>query len=239
MANVRHTTAHAVVGIVFCCLASGCLPIPYIYPKLSYIPPVSVSSTGDRVYVFRVQGTFKQEQYNENFFISGQPAMVPHHKIRLLSTEDVQTISSQTCLTFEKGIVWWPLFQSTEVHDLSLRLYRPGYKTVEFHGWTTPSKIIWEEVRGMTDQELALDRVWSCPPAKWEEENRDLPESWRYKASKNSRTALAFLASEYERLAWEQQRRLMAGEIRSSASEDCWKRMRNKGAYLRKLSENP
>jgi hypothetical protein len=132
-------------------------------------------------------------------------------------------------------------------HTVLVRLYRPGYKTVEVESWQLPPYADWQKAASPADQERAVDDLlstyerddlvtWSrrreassrgeiaAPPRDPSVFRNLAPGS----AGRGHREALLFAAAEYERLA-------KAAE--GDAGRDVRTRSAEKAAALRKLAD--
>src|SRR4029079_10173836 len=118
-----------------CILAAGCLP--YVYPKLSYVPGAELGPEANGVHAFRVDAVmrrpligFAECEYSLSEFAPRVDGRTP----------------SKMSVTVERGVsrLWSP-FEPTPVltHDLYTRLYRPGYHLMELRSWDSTNKIDW------------------------------------------------------------------------------------------------
>jgi hypothetical protein len=82
-----------------------------------------------------------------------------------------------------------------------VRLYRPGFQTIEVHSWDLGAEPTWTEAPDLADQEKAVDQLVSCgtPRRRPLFNSRNIPAPGS--ASPVHREALLFAAGEYERLA--------------------------------------
>jgi hypothetical protein len=102
--------------------------------------------------------------------------------------------------------------QSDSSEGMAIRLYRPGWKTVELRSWDLSSTVCWVKAETLREQETAVDELlsienvpvmknvsWFC--------DSDVESLFRWgkvppgSTSLAHRQALLFAASEYERLA--------------------------------------
>jgi hypothetical protein len=219
-------------------LSAGCIPFAFVYPEVTYIPSPMVKND-DSVYVFRVDRKLKSER--GGFWIAGWIARhSPEEKLSLLSRSTSGNWEAQKNITLEGGYSV-PLYSTFEFHQTVLRLYRPGYETVEIRGLPWKQDIQWIRADDRTAREEALDKIWSCPKNRpwpnevdWNQENMPNQEQlYRYVNIKvDTPEPLLFLASEYERIA------NVLQHCKGVSEEDRKHRTRlvNKAHYLRSLA---
>ena len=109
-----------------CPLLAGCLvPVGWAYPTVSIVPPAALDST-DQVRAFRVDVADQLSEIDMNggddYVLSEVP--IPEHGILL----------PQTKVALDYGYVWNMIaivYGGHTHHTALLRLYRPGFQTVE------------------------------------------------------------------------------------------------------------
>jgi hypothetical protein len=205
--NTFRSILFGALGLI-CPLFAGCWT-GYAYPTMSFVPTVTLESPVDEIHAFRIDLTDKQ-----NCFDCDAPDRYVFSTIPLTSTGRVP---SQTKVALDYG---WFFYQSIMSysehthHTVLVRLYRPGWDTVEIKPWEKTNSVIWKKAQDLTAQEKAVDDLIStwktdllccespcdenCPLLKDREAFRGLvPGS----TSDSHRQALMFAASEYDRLA--------------------------------------
>jgi hypothetical protein len=190
-------------------LAAGCMPLGYAYPKVSYIPPVTVAAPPEQVHAFRVDITNDDNSLeiteNDRYVLSRLPL---HRDGRF---------DPQTKVAVDYGCILYCVANVYDVsthHTLLVRLYRPGYHTIEIEPWQTDARINWVEAPTPEAQEQAIDDLvstWKTTPEHIQTKAAFSgfvppvdPIVFHYlapaSASEGHREALGFAASEYERL---------------------------------------
>ena len=191
-------------------LCAGCMPLGYVYPSISYVRPASVGVARDQVRAFRVYVT----DDDNNFGIPEGDRYV----LTSLPLKDDGSFDPQLRVSANYG--WFldgpGLMQgNTRKHTVLVRLYRPGYHTLELASWRGDEPLHWTQAPTPQEQEQAIDELvttWRTSPMRlqcqYAVQNRDTPRDsiiLRYLApgsiSNEHREALCFAASEYERLA--------------------------------------
>jgi hypothetical protein len=170
------------------------------------VPPVDAGPVPDRVYAFRVD---VKDQDNCIDFPSEDRYVL--HEMSL--NADHRSLP-QVKLALDYAWVWNCIaltFSGETHHTLKVRLYRPGWQTVEIQSWQREGRAQWREAPDLAAQEKALDDLAST----WETES--FVTKGRYKsgrpedaalfqrlapgsASRAHKKALLFAASEYDRL---------------------------------------
>ncbi|HEY7156382.1 MAG TPA: hypothetical protein VH575_20615, partial [Gemmataceae bacterium] len=127
------------------------------------------------------------------------------------------SFDAQTKVAVDYGCILYCVANVYDVathHTLLVRLYRPGYHTIEIEPWQADGRINWVEASTPEAQEQAIDDLvstWKTTPEHIQVKaafNGFVPPVdpivFRYLApastSEEHRQALAFAASEYERL---------------------------------------
>lgn len=187
----------------------GCMPLGYAYPKVSYIPPGSVGTAPDQVYAFRVDitnddSTFETTE-NDRYVLSRLPL---HRDGRF---------DPQTKVAVDYGCILYCManvYEASTHHSLRVRLYRPGYHTLEIEPWQESVPLPWTEARKLEEREQAIDDLvstWNTTPERIQTKAafngfvppRD-PIVFQYLApgsvSPEHRGVLIFAATEYDRL---------------------------------------
>ena len=222
------------LGLI-CPFIMGCLA-GYAYPTVGYISAVRVESPPDEIHAYRVDVTDKQ-----NCFDCDEPDRYVFSPIRLNA---LGRVPSQTQVGLDYGWVFYQGVFSYFGHThrtVLVRLYRPGWRTVEINSWEKTSPVVWKKAQNLTIQEQAVDDLISTwktdflcfeDPSDRENPLRD-QNGFRGlapgAASASHRQALLFAASEYDRLAL-----LLVGD---NSGQDQRKRLLDKSQWLRKIAE--
>lgn len=191
-------------------LCAGCMPFGYVYPNISYVRPASVGAARDQVRAFRVDVT----DDNNRFEIPEGDQYV----LTQLPLKEDGSFDPQLKVATDYG--WFldaPAFMygSARHHTVLVRLYRPGYHTLELTSWRNDERLHWTQAQTPLEQEQAVDDLvttWRTSPlhlqCQYATQNRDTPRDpmlFRYLApgsiSDEHRETLCFAAGEYERLA--------------------------------------
>jgi hypothetical protein len=178
-----------------CLLLVGCVPLPYVYPSLSYVPSTVVPSTDGRVYAFRVDTV---ETCNGDSVCAWEFS----EKFSPVAVTDGTTVS-QAQLSLKAGC-YLPGPISLLWHhgeNLEVRLYRPGYPVLKFRSWEllAGSDLAWSALPDLASQEKALDELTGREDGPGAGLGRLSPAPGS--TSRKHRDCLLFFASEYERLA--------------------------------------
>lgn len=219
---------------VFALFVTGCMPLGYAFPTVSYVRPATVGAARDQVHAFRVDVTDdencmeipEQDRYVlTQLPLNGDGSFEPQTKIA----------ASYGWFLDGVAIIWG----SCRHHTVLVRLYRPGYQTLELISWRNNERLHWTPAATLQEQEQAIDDLvstWWTSPASLQtryaaqgfEPPRD-PMVFRYLApgstSDEHREALCFAAREYERL------------LRTASDEEQHSRLQAKAKSLRQLVE--
>lgn len=214
-------------------LMGGCMPLGYAYPKMSYIPQGTVGAVRDEVHAFRVDVTDDENSLEMTDKDSYVFSRVPLH------TDG--SYEPQTKVAFDYGCLLYGMADVRDIarhHTLMVRLYRPGYHTVELEAWQTADRIRWIEATKVVEREQAIDDLvstWKTAPQRLQNQAafngfvppRD-PIVFQCLApgttSEEHRDALLFAAAEYSRL------------LPSAEDEDAKARLQAKATALREMA---
>ena len=168
--------------------SSGCI-IPYsAYPKIDYIPSARLESEGN-VFAFRVVTTTT----HHNPLGSNWPSEPSHEdRLAVINATHTDELPAQTKSSITYGIIMIGIalnWSHSESQTMSMRLYRPGYESVELKSWQNTNRIGWKSATDIGSQETALDELFR--------KNRLAKGS----SDAEHRESLLFGAREYERLA--------------------------------------
>jgi hypothetical protein len=212
---------------------AGCAPIGYAYPTVSYVPPVTLGAERDEVTAFRVDVADDDNCFNirekDEYVLHPLPLHRDGH------------IDPQMKLAVDYGWIWnWVsgIYDGATRHTVMVRLYRPGYRTIEIHSWQKKGRVNWVPASSPEEREIAIDEListWNTTPERLQNQiartgfvpPRD-PFVFHYLAPgatlDEHQQALQFAAREYERL------------LRQAASPDMHERLEAKARKLRELA---
>jgi hypothetical protein len=220
-------------------LLAGCFS-GYAYPTLSFVPPVALGAASDEVHAFRVDVADQRNCLDfgdrDRYVLHPMPLRWGDH------------LTPQLKVAVDYGWVWncaALVYTGSTRHTLMVRLYRPGYHTVEVHSWQLVGKGRWVPAENLEAQEKAIDDLvstWGTDFRGWlRRPDRDHKEPPRDSYVFNSlasgaagpghRHALRFAISEYERLAEQAWMEEQKGEM--------YRRLTEKASALRKLADCP
>jgi hypothetical protein len=225
---MRRLFPRAGVGLV--CLAFlGCIQVPYCIPELSVVPAVKPGCDKDEVHVFRADLTHKVE-INTGLHVASEATNIESIELsRLHSAADGST-PQLTALTFASGsriVGFWNFCHERTSHTVAIRLYRPGFATIELRAGMPARELAWEEATDLETQEKAVDDLLGVSPLAIVEAHTIALQRRLVPADKSGthRHALLFAAGEYERLA---------RDAEDSASEE---RLLDKARRLRRMAD--
>lgn len=177
--------------------AALCLPgcLQYVVPTVSYVPPYDLECPAGEVHVFRVN--VARERYDRACNLDNDLC-----ELAEVGPEGINKTPGQTKLGCTHGVSVWSLGSATTSHTIAVRIYRPGYETVEINSWDPPGKLIWKPALTAAVQEMALDDLFDLGDKKPAEGtamvHRELQPGSKSPAH---REALRFGAAEYAHLA--------------------------------------
>jgi hypothetical protein len=180
-------------------LATSCL-VPYVYPKLSYVPgcPAEGPKVAD-IHAFRVDLSANEVDVGEN----GEFTLT-----EIVPRPD-GCFPAQGRLSLEYGYyVCGPLnFNVGWLHDTRVRLYSRGFRLVELKAWESAETIRWQVAEDWSAREKAVDDLLRRPAISGSElaSRRHDPERGSSPSdlirTKATVKALLFAAAEYEEIA--------------------------------------
>jgi hypothetical protein len=137
---------------------AGCL-VPYCARTVNHLPPVELGCDPHEVHAFCVcitRQTVRDEGIKERW------------ELRELEPNGGKT-PSQSKTSYDFGLFALspgtsPGFLIDTTHVLSLRLYRPGFKTVELDPTDPRPKVVWESAPDVLQRETALDELFAMKP---------------------------------------------------------------------------
>lgn len=190
-------------------LLAGCMPIGYAYPTIGYVRPASVGPARAEVRAFRV------DVVNDDNCLD-----IPEkdrYRLTPLPLHRDGSFDPQVKVAVDYGWLWncvALIYDSSTHHTVLVRLYRPGYYTLELESWRKEGRMQWTPARTPQEREQAIDDLvstWKTAPARLQNKYafegfvppRE-PIVFRYLApgstSQEHRSALHFAAREYEQL---------------------------------------
>lgn len=219
---------------LFGLLLAGCMPIGYAYPTIAYVRPASVGPVRDEVRAFRVDVVD-----DDNCVVLPEK---DHYRLTQLPLHRDGSFDPQVKVAVTYGWLWNCvafIYDSSRHHTILVRLYRPGYQTLEMQSWRKEGALQWTPAPTVQDREQAIDDLvstWKTSPERLQNEYavqgfvppRD-PVVFHYLApgstSAEHRSALRFAAGEYELL------------LSDSGDAKQRERLAEKAKALRKLAE--
>jgi hypothetical protein len=189
------------LGLVLlaCPLASGCfIPVGYAYPTVGLTPPLHVCAPAESIRAFRVD---VHKEFGCLEFAGDST-----YSLTEIPIPDDGWISSQAKFGFGYG--WYvnciALSYDREIHEtLRVRIYRPGYETIQVKLWAIPKELVWTKAEDLNAQETAVDALIGPGPILSSTDHPTRGQKALVSGSSSSahRKALLFAAAEYERLA--------------------------------------
>ena len=188
-----------------CVAALGCLQVPVCMPELNVVPSVGLGADADEVHAFRVDVT-DREQIKEGRS-AATPLQAENFEYYALSriTLASGTTPPQVSMTCASGwctVGCWNYFNSLTLHSIAVRLYRPGYETIELRpGQSREPR--WVAAADLAAREKAIDDLLGVSPLELDGRASEVQQRRldRGTTSLAHRDALLFAAREYERLA--------------------------------------
>lgn len=191
-------------------LVTGCMPLGYAFPTVSYVRPASVGAARAEVRAFRV------DVVDDDFNLR-----VPEKDCYVLKPLPLHIDGSfdpQVKVAADYGWLvncFYSIYGATTHHTVLVRLYRPGYHTIELESWRKNEPLNWTPAPTPLEREKAIDDLvstWWTSPARLQTQYSVEgfvppvePIVFRYlapgSASPGHQEALDFAAGEYERLA--------------------------------------
>jgi hypothetical protein len=190
-------------------LMTGCMPLGYAFPTVSYVRPASVGAVRDEVHAFRVDIADDECCFD-----------IPEHDryvLKPLALHSDGSFDAQMKISADYG--WFVdcvavIYGSARHHTVLVRLYRPGYQVLELESWHKEAPLQWTPAPTPLDQEQAIDNLvstWNTSPQRLQNQyafDGFIPPRdaiiFRYlapgSASKQHRESLLFAVGEYERL---------------------------------------
>jgi hypothetical protein len=215
---------------VFAPNLTGCMP--YVYPTISHTPELTVPNADGSVHAFRVDVDRTER--------SPQPATTQYTLSRIPLNER-GIIPGQVEVAHAMGI-YNPLgIGETVEHErshytMSVRVYRPGYRTMEVKDWGKARDLQWAPAADLLAQEKAVDDLIATPEAAkatwWELKDEKMPGLGLLPGleSNSQKQALLFASGEYQRLAG-------TPTAMQPANQTMRERLQQKAIWLRRYAE--
>jgi hypothetical protein len=204
---------------------AGCfIPIPYGYPTWSQTRPVFLTKEEDTVHAFRldmkVDGSCVDLRCGNDCLWSE------------IGRWPLGVIPGQTKVGTAYGFYWncIALTYSKHVHRrVVVRLYRPGFETVELTFWNGAKPMAWKPAASIEEQERAVDELLAFESGLLIAEQQ--AEDWSFllippgSRSREHRETLLFAAGEFERLS------------RTRCAAETLRRLLDKADWLRRHAD--
>ncbi len=192
---------------VICVTVLGCLSVPFSIPEVNTIPSVGLDGATD-AHIFRVDVTERMTVEPGTATAQGGPKAVETYEFTEVPAEAAGTTPRLVGVTCRQGWRYVGVANyNTDClsHTIALRLYRPGFDTIEVKCGQVPHDVQWTEAADLDAQEKALDDLLGVDLLEPRNATNDvmtvkhnlLPGP----ASDGQRAALRFCVGEYERLA--------------------------------------
>ncbi len=191
-------------------LLGGCMPLGYVFPTVSYVRPATVGAARPEVRAFRVD--VSNDDYNLQIPEKDRYVLTP------LPLNADGSFDPQVKVAADYGWIvdcFYTIYGATTHHTVMVRLYRPGYHTIELESWRKDEPLNWTPAPTPVEREKAIDDLvstwWTSPErmvTRYASEGFMPPVEpivFRYLAPGSTapghQATLDFAAGEYERLA--------------------------------------
>jgi hypothetical protein len=149
-------------------LCAGCMPIGYAYPTMSYVRPARVGASADAVRAFRIDVVNDDNSFDITEKDSYRLTPLPLHQDGSFDPQmkvavDYGWLVACMALTYN----------SSTHHTVLVRLYRPGYQTIELESWRKQERLQWTPAPTLQERELAIDGLvstWKTMPERLQNE---------------------------------------------------------------------
>jgi hypothetical protein len=187
--------------------SAGCLHVPFCTPEFSSVPAVNAGTDKLDLHAFRVDVTQTmdlKEGPGPNYLVRGEN--FEKFELTQIETAPGGTTPPQRGMSAATGwcyVGFWNYCSSYTSHSIAVRLYRPGYETIELKPGQPAIALQWHEAADRAAQEKAVDDLLGVSPLeridpKSSQQQRLLESGTKSAAHRES---LLFAAREYERLA--------------------------------------
>jgi hypothetical protein len=162
--------------------ASGCLVPYWVSPSISFIPATPVSAPADTVYAFRVD--------TRQSTVCFPGPLRATHQLTPITINPDGDLPAQLRVSCTRGFLAMCValnYCTWHQDSIAVRLYRPGYDTIELPSWALGMEVSWRKATTHAAQSKAVDDLVAgdFEPGSIAVEHR---------------RALLFAAAEYERL---------------------------------------
>ncbi len=210
---------------------TGCLY--YAYPTLAYTPEVAVPNPDGGAHAFRVDvdRTKRESMPTAQDYSLSRIPVDSRGKI----PSQLELASAMGVLN-PFGVVEGAKHEETK-YTMLVRLYRPGYRTMEVRAWDKSRDFQWLPAPTLVDQERAIDDLLapidSDPKATWWDLKDQKSPGLGLQPGANratQRQTLLFAAGEYQRLA-------SSAPAMTPTSAPHRERLQQKAIWLRRYAE--
>jgi hypothetical protein len=215
-----------------CPMLCGCFAMGWAYPTASFTPSICIGPEAQDVRAFRFDVRDDASSY-EGFEHD-------RYVMREMNVRFGDRLAPQGKVAIDYG---WATISAISYgqathHTLLVRLYRPGYRTIEIESWQLAPDVKWVKTESLVDREKAIDDLLTTFERDFSSHLRshanERPRDSKVfsclasgSADEQHRAALLFAASEYELLA--------RGDV-SDADRNFVARVSEKARTLRKLA---
>lgn len=195
-------------GVCLACLGStGCLQVPFYLPEYGKVSATRPGCEPREVHAFRVDVTQKIELKDgppPEFKTTG--TNVENLQLTRIPLADDGTTPSQVAFNCASGwtyVGFWNFVNTCTSHAVAVRLYRPGFETIELKAGHDPREMQWHEALHLAAQERAIDNLLGANPLETSKSLSNELQRRLEPGSKSTahRDALLFASREYERIA--------------------------------------
>jgi hypothetical protein len=153
----RSVAAAAICGV--CPLLCGCFAIGWAYPTAAFVPAISLGTAQD-VRAFRID--VKDDRILHPEHSPGSEKLEnDYYVISEMTARIGERLYPQAKLAVDYGQVSSPSVGRETTHLLLVRLYRPGYKTIEIQPWQLSVNPEWQAATTPAARERAIDDLVS------------------------------------------------------------------------------
>jgi hypothetical protein len=213
-------------GALLALFAAGCMPIGYAFPTVSYVRPATVGPVRDEVRAFRV------DVVDEDSCL--EITEKDRYVLTPLPLHRDGSFDPQMKVAVDYGWLWncvAVIYDNSTHHTMLVRLYRPGYHTLELESWRKSGPLHWTPAPTPEEREEAIDMLvstWRTSPARLQNKYafegfvppRE-PIVFHYLAPGSTanahRAALRFAAGEYEQLLSETTNAVLRARLEEKA----------------------
>jgi hypothetical protein len=161
-------------------LLAGCIPfvpVYYAYPTMAHVPAIPADAPPVEVRAFRVEVA---DQHNCIDFSDSEE---DRYLLSEVSLSGAGKVPAQTLVAIDHGWIWNGLALSCDGHTrhtVMVRLYRPGWQTVEVPSWQRTGQVRWKPAADAAERERAVDDLLST----WGTDNKG--QLWKHPEGEGS-----------------------------------------------------